>query len=57
MSQNTTRYDTMEKLDRDMSKKQKYIDITQNIGELVLGESVLELPIPGEPGNRIIPLR
>ena len=30
---------------------------TQNTVKLGLEEGVLELPIPGEPGHRIIPLR
>ena len=30
---------------------------TQNTNELALGEGVLELPILGEPGNRIMPLK
>ena len=57
MSQNTTQYGTIEQWDPDMSKQHKYIYITQKTGEMVPVEGVLELPIPEEPGNRIIPLR
>ena len=39
-----------------MSKQQKYIYKTQKTGGLGPVEGVMELPIPGEPGNRIIPL-
>ena len=39
-----------------MSKKKK-THKTQNIGELVPVEGVMELPILGEPRNRIISLK
>ena len=57
MSQNTTLYGTIYKWDPDMSKQQKNTQKNQKTIELGPGEGVLELPIPGEPGNRIIPLR
>ena len=38
-----------------MSEQQKKTYKAQNTGKLELGEGVLELPIPGEPGNRVIP--
>ena len=40
-----------------MAKQHNNIYKTQKTGELGRGEGVLELPIPGEPGNRIIPVR
>ena len=57
MSQNTTQYGTIEKLDPDVSKKQKKTYKNQKNSELGPGEGVLKLTIPGEPGNQIIPLR
>ena len=39
-----------------MSKQQKKAYKTQNTGELGPLEGVLGLPIPGETGNRIIPV-
>ena len=40
-----------------MSGQQKKNIITEKNGELGPGKGVLELPIPGEPGNLIIPLK
>ena len=39
------------------AKASKKIWKTQNTRKLVPGKGVLELPIPGEPGNRVIPIR
>ena len=57
MSQNTTQYGTIDQCDPDMQNQHKKTQKTQNTGKMVLGEGDLELPIPGEPGKWIIPLR